>query len=59
LHALTPVVFRLEETDFTDYFDWIVKSMVTRSEADPDQSDEVNLLGNVRMDQDMSSMRGL
>jgi len=52
LHKLSgPKVMRLEGTDFTNFFDWVHKSIRTMSEKSPEEKQEsVDLTGNVKVD---------
>lgn len=63
LHLLSKFVLRLEEQDFTDYFDWIHKSMAHVSQSSPgDKLQEVKLNqgGSVTVDRyDTSIFNGL
>ena len=60
LHRLSPIVLRLQDQNFTDYFDWVAKSMARVSRSTPGQAQqEVNLGGNVRIDQDMSRFNNM
>ena len=59
LHALSPNVMELErKADFTDFFDWVNKSMAHVSRSSPgDKPQSARLEGNVKIDlQDTSWM---
>lgn len=57
LKRMTDVVFRIDDTDFSSFFNWVAKSMRSVSLSSPGEKPQLpHLEGNVYRDRDVSDI---